>query len=634
MRIFLCHLREGFLRDLAEGRDGQVLDHQHALGQLEFRDLLLLQEIDQLGELELRPLFQDQAGAHLLAEVRVGHRHAGHVLHRRVREDEVLDLLGADLLPAAVDEVLLAPLDHVVARRMAAHQVAGAVEAVRRELLRVVFRHAVVAAQRVRPAAGELADLSRRDLAAFIVDEAHLVVGADGAAAGLERHVLRVVEAHEEEHALRHAEVLLHERAREELPGAQAHFRLHALPAALDDLQRREVVLRDRRVVDQPDEKGRDDLDMGCSMPFHQLEDLFRARAGRQDHLAALKEVALDAGAGQRQVVRDRQREQEHRVARDAAHRRGGLRVVRVVVVRARDELRNTGRPARELEDAGIGRIDFYRFQAFERKPRRLFNELFQLWKGDAKSQRRIADFYPLDHGLEIEVALALGIDAGARAGKLDELVDLGEAVRDERGDRDAGDLLQREVEQHELGAVRQRGHDAVEGLQAELEQVQRQVVGEAVDLRIGVLPLAVDQRDAIPVFLEDGGKFLGQALVLPVALLAVALRELRRKRNDARQHQVEAVKPPSMTRISPVTKRFAWTRLIMLSATSSAVTTRLSGVALARLPIRSSYLSFSMRFIQSPSIQPGATALTRISGPRFQASVLVRFTTAALLAA
>ena len=71
-----------------------------------------------------------------------------------------------------------------------------------------------------------------------------------------------------------------------------------------------------------------------------------------------------------------------------------------------------------------------------------------------------------------------------------------------------------------------------------------------------------------------------------------------------------------------------------MVSATSSAVTTRLSGVAFARLPIRSSYLSLSIRCIQSPSIHPGATAFTRISGPRFQASVLVRLTTAALLAA
>ena len=55
-----------------------------------------------------------------------------------------------------------------------------------------------------------------------------------------------------------------------------------------------------------------------------------------------------------------------------------------------------------------------------------------------------------------------------------------------------------------------------------------------------------------------------------------------------------------------------------MVSATSSAVTTRLSGVSFARRSISSPYLSLSMRFIQSPSIQPGATAFTRISGPRW----------------
>src|SRR6266704_3205081 len=97
---------------------------------------------------------------------------------------------------------------------------------------------------------------------------------------------------------------------------------------------------------------------------------------------------------------------------------------------------------------------------------------------------------------------------------------------------------------------------------------------------------------------------------------------------------QVELENPPSITITSPVTKRFDWTSDIMVSATSSAVTQRLNGVSLARRAMRSSYLSFSIRCIQSPSIQPGATAFTRISGPRLQASVLVRLTTAALLAA
>ena len=41
-----------------------------------------------------------------------------------MREDQVLDFLGANLLAAAVDEVLLAALDDVVARGMATHQIA------------------------------------------------------------------------------------------------------------------------------------------------------------------------------------------------------------------------------------------------------------------------------------------------------------------------------------------------------------------------------------------------------------------------------------------------------------------------------------------------------------------------------
>ena len=97
---------------------------------------------------------------------------------------------------------------------------------------------------------------------------------------------------------------------------------------------------------------------------------------------------------------------------------------------------------------------------------------------------------------------------------------------------------------------------------------------------------------------------------------------------------KVELVKPPSITTTSPVTNCMPVMRFKMTSPTSSAVTQRLRGVALARPPIKVSYLSPSMRSIHSPSIHPGATALTRMSGPKFQASILVRLTTAALLAA
>src|SRR5215469_6047981 len=150
----------------------------------------------------------------------------------------------------------------------------------------------------------------------------------------------------------------------------------------------------------------------------------------------------------------------------------------------------------------------------------------------------------------------------------------------------------------------------------------------------ITISPGAIDQRAEIGELSPRIGKFVAQRTVAPITLGAIAGGELGRKWHDARQHQVELENPPSTTTISPVTKRLPSMSESIVSATSSAVTTRFNGVSLARRPIRSSYLSLSMRFIQSPSIQPGATALTRISGPRLNASVLVRLTTAALLAA
>ena len=61
----------------------------------------VLAHFDQLVEGERPVVFQDQAGAHLLAEVRIGDRHARHVLHRRMGEDQVLHFLAAYLLAAA-----------------------------------------------------------------------------------------------------------------------------------------------------------------------------------------------------------------------------------------------------------------------------------------------------------------------------------------------------------------------------------------------------------------------------------------------------------------------------------------------------------------------------------------------------
>src|SRR6266403_5486209 len=122
---------------------------------------------------------------------------------------------------------------------MPAHEIARAIEAVAGEGPGVVFRHAVVAAQGVRAAADQLADRARTYLATFVVDQAHFVVRADRPAAGLELDLQRIIAPHKEQHPLRHAEVLLHEAARNELLGLRSDFGLHALAAALNDFQAR-----------------------------------------------------------------------------------------------------------------------------------------------------------------------------------------------------------------------------------------------------------------------------------------------------------------------------------------------------------------------------------------------------------
>ena len=53
----------------------------------------------------------DDKGLYALAQHRIGHRHAGDVLHRRMTENQIFDFFGADLLSAAVDQVFLAPGD-------------------------------------------------------------------------------------------------------------------------------------------------------------------------------------------------------------------------------------------------------------------------------------------------------------------------------------------------------------------------------------------------------------------------------------------------------------------------------------------------------------------------------------------
>src|SRR5436853_51851 len=83
-----------------------------------------------------------------------------------------------------------------------------------------------------------------------------------------------------------------------------------------------------------------------------------------------------------------------------------------------------------------ISRVDPDLGKARARQLRRPLDQVLKQAQRDAELERRIFGLHAANHRLELEVALPLGIDAGGRARELDELVDLGEAMRHERGDR------------------------------------------------------------------------------------------------------------------------------------------------------------------------------------------------------
>src|SRR5207244_7906937 len=136
-----------------------------------------------------------------------------HVQHGRVAQDQVLDFFRADLLAAAVDQILLAALHDDISTRVHAHHVAGAVEAVVGEGRAIVLGGPVVATDRIGPAALELPDLAGRDLVAIVVDDANLVAVRRGAALRLHDHLGRIAGPCRAEQALGHPEDLHQHRA-------------------------------------------------------------------------------------------------------------------------------------------------------------------------------------------------------------------------------------------------------------------------------------------------------------------------------------------------------------------------------------------------------------------------------------
>ena len=159
------------------------------------------------------------------------------------------------------------------------------------------------------------------------------------------------------------------------------------------------------------------------------------------------------------------------------------------------------------------------------------------LAQNQTQSQTRVGRLHPIDHRAKGKVTRAIRIYTASGLGQLGELADLRKAVRDQRCNRDAADFLQGKVEDHKLGHIGQGGHHAVQGLEAQVHQVERQIAAQAIDIGVGVLARAIDQGHAWAVGAKHIVKLIAQGAVFPIAFGAVLGRVFGGERNKTFQH-------------------------------------------------------------------------------------------------
>ena len=283
-------------------------------------------------------------------------------------------------------------------------------------------------------------------------------------------------------------------------------------------------------------------------VPLDQLEHVPRPGAGAEHHGPAGQQEALQAGAAERQVVLDRQHVQQHVAHADLARRRGDLGVVQVVVVRARDQLGDPGRPPGEQEQRRVGRVDADLLQRLAAGPRLASKQVFQaheprvvrrLLKAlhEAEPQVRAVGHDVGGHGREVEAARGGRHGQGPGPRDLGELGDLPPAVPGQGEHRGGPDAQQREVQVGEHRGVRQLDDDPVQRLESAVEQHPGQVLGPLAQLPVGHRARLVHHRHPVRVRGQRGGEPVEQRPVLPVAQLPVARRELGRERRHPVEH-------------------------------------------------------------------------------------------------
>ena len=158
---FVRHLAQLVLLDLLRRRHREDVEEVDELRNLEPADLVFAEDLDIMLR-NGRTVGSDDERRGLLAVFLRGAADNRDVADAGHRAEEVLDLLGRNVLAAADDEVFEAARDEVVTLFVHAPDVAGVEPAVGVDALRSLFGHVVVALHVVEAAAADFAVFADR----------------------------------------------------------------------------------------------------------------------------------------------------------------------------------------------------------------------------------------------------------------------------------------------------------------------------------------------------------------------------------------------------------------------------------------------------------------------------------------
>ncbi len=483
-----------------------------------------LAELAQRLGLDRVPRMQLDPGDDLLAVLAVRHADHLHIGHRRVGEQELLDLARIHVLAAADDHVLVAPDDLHVALVVHGRQVAGVHPARAVDGLAGRFRVVPVAEHHAVAAGAQLADLPARHDMAVLVDDLALQVrlgttdAGDApfevvARAGLGRHRaglghavgdLHLAHVHLGDHPLHHLD---RAGGAGHDAGAQAG-QVHA--GALG-------------VVEHGDEHGRHAVQRGGALLGHRLQGGQRLEGGaRVDHRAAVGQAAEVAHHHAEAVVQ-RHRDDQAVVLGEAEALADHVAVVEDVVVAEGGALGEAGGAGGVLDVDRLVELQLLaalaqllgadllghrlqllpaehavgRLPAEADHPAQLRQHVAVQGAERAAGQFRqqLAEHAVVVGGLE-----GIGADQPATAGLLERVLEFVEAVGGVDVDQDHPGLGAGELGDAPLGAVRRPDAQTLARLQADGDEGPRTAVDRLGQLGPGEAQalLAYHQRLAL----------------------------------------------------------------------------------------------------------------------------------------